>query len=173
MEISKELDKRVLRNYFFIKGHIDIDCNYFIEKIKKGVEEQNNMNHRTNIKGKMTSWKFFNNDINFIKPLIKFNKHVDQNYDLPSYTLKDSWGFINSLGEKTDFHSHYEAIYSGVIYFNDCDQPLIFKEIGQQIDPKPGAFGIFSGWLTHGNDTNDTDIEKFGLSFNMCSKHPW
>ena len=145
MQISKELDKRVLRNYFFIKGHIDIDCNYFIEKIKKGVEEQNNMNHRTNIKGKMTSWKFFNNDINFIKPLIKFNKHVDQNYDLPSYTLKDSWGFINSLGEKTDFHSHYEAIYSGVI----------------------------SGWLTHGNDTNDTDIEKFGLSFNMCSKHPW
>ena len=173
MRISKELEKRVQRDYFFIKGHIDIDCNYFIEKIKQGVEEKDNMNYKSNIKGKMTSWNFFNNDSNFIKHIIKFNKHIDKNYDLPAYTLKDSWGFINSPGEKTNFHSHHQAIYSGVIYLNDCQQPLLFKEIEQQINPEAGSFGIFSGWLNHGCDTNDTNNHKFGISFNMNEIYPW
>ena len=173
MQILKEIEKRVQRDYFFVKGQIDIDCDYYIEKIKKGVEEKDNMNYRTNVKGKMTSWNFFNNDTNFIKHILKFNKHIDKNYNLPNYILKDSWGFINTPGEKTLFHSHYEAIYSGVIYLNDCDQPLLFNEIGQQIEPKPGAFGLFPGWLTHGNDTNDTEEVKFGISFNMCSNKVW
>ena len=173
MQITKELEKKVKRDYFFIKGQIDIDCNYFIEKIKKGVEEKTNMNYRTNINGKMTSWDFFNNDINFLKHIINFNRYLDKNYNLPKYILKSSWGFITLPGEKTYFHAHQEAIYSGVIYLNDCDQPLLFKEIEQQIDPKAGSFGIFSGWLTHGNYANITNNTKFGISFNMYSNNPW
>ena len=63
MYISKELNKKVERDYFFIKGQLDIDCNYFIEKIKQGVEEKGNMSYKTNLKGKMTSWNFFNNNL--------------------------------------------------------------------------------------------------------------
>jgi hypothetical protein len=173
MQISKELEKKVQRDYFFIKGQIDIDCNYFIEKIKEGVQSKENMNYRSGVIGKMTSWNFFNDDINFIKHIKRFNKHIDKNYNLPPYILSDSWGFINFPGEKTPFHTHFQAIYSGVIYLNDCNQPLLFKEIEQQVDPKAGSFCIFSPWLEHGCEINETEINKFGISFNMGERHPW
>ena len=172
MQISKELNKKVLRDYFFIKGQLNIDCNYFIERIQKGVEEDENLSHRTNVKGKMTSWKYFNNDIHLVKQIIKFNKYLDQNYELPNYSLVDAWGFVNYPGEKTTFHAH-NSIYSGVIYLNECDQPLLFKEINQKVDPNPGSFALFSGWLQHGCDINDTDNPKFGISFNMEEQFPW
>mgnify|MGYP003114419365 FL=1 len=173
MHISKELQKKVQKDYFFIKGQLDIDCNYFIQKIKQGVEEKENMSYRTNVKGKMTSWKFFNEDQNFLKILRKFINYIDDNYTFPPYSVKDSWGFINLPGEKTNFHNHHEAIFSGVIYLNDCEQPLLFNEINEKIDPKPGSFGLFSSWLYHGCNVNDTDNCKFGISFNMNEQFPW
>tara|TARA_B100000989_G_scaffold80862_1_gene57653 strand:+ start:1068 stop:1604 length:537 start_codon:yes stop_codon:yes gene_type:complete len=173
MQISMELDEKIERSYFFIKGHIDINCDYFIEKIKRGVEENGNMSHKTNLEGKMTSWNYFNNDENFRKYIINFNRHMDKNYKLPFYALEDSWGFINSPGDKTKYHSHYKSIYSGVIYLNHCAQPLLFNEIKQKIVPEPGSFAIFSSWLTHGCDINDTNINKFGISFNMSESNRW
>lgn len=173
MYISKELNKKVERDYFFIKGQIDIDCDYFIEKIKQGVEEKQNMSYKTNVKGKMTSWNFFNNNLNFIKQLRKFITHIDKNYTLPAYTLIDSWGFINFSGEKTDYHTHSYSLFSGVIYLSDCQQPLIFKEIEQEVIPKQGAFCLFSSWLSHGCEINNTNNSKFGISFNMNEKPNW
>tara|TARA_R100001440_G_C2470442_1_gene111569 strand:- start:28 stop:555 length:528 start_codon:yes stop_codon:yes gene_type:complete len=171
MQIFKELNKKVLRDYFFIKGQLNIDCNYFIEKIQKGVNQDDNMSNKTNVRGKMTSWEFFNNDINFVKQVIQFNKYLDQNYELPIYSLTDAWGFINYPGEKTTYHTH-DSVYSGVIYLNDCDQPLLFKEINQKVDPKAGSFALFSGWLQHGCDINDTETPKFGISFNCNGNLP-
>ena len=34
MEIQKHFNRKVLQEYFFIEGIIDIDCDYFITKIK-------------------------------------------------------------------------------------------------------------------------------------------
>lgn len=173
MYISKELNKRIERDYFFIQGKINIDCNYFIKKIKQGVEEKENMSYRTNVKGKMTSFNYFNNNLNLIKELKKFIIYIDKNYSLPAYNLIDSWGFINSPGEKTDFHTHSGSLFSGVIYLNNCKQPLLFKEIDQKVIPKRGAFCLFSSWLSHGCEVNNTNNSKFGISFNMNENPNW
>jgi hypothetical protein len=166
MRLIKEINRKVEREYVFVTGQLDIDVFYFIEKIKKGVDEKDNMSYQTNIQGKMTSYTYFNDDLKFIDIIRKFNKYMDSNFMLPQYDLKDSWGYILHPGEKTRFHEH-NSVYSGSIYLNDCEQPLYFPEIKQQVIPKPGVFCIFSGWLQHGCEINDTDNFKFGLSFNM------
>ena len=48
-----------------------IDNNYFIKKINEGCELEKNMSFKTNVKGKMTDWRFFQKDENFIYVLKK------------------------------------------------------------------------------------------------------
>ena len=114
MRLIKEINRKVEREYIFVTGQLDIDVSYYIEKIKKGVEEKDNMNYQTNIQGRMTSYTYFNNDPEFRNIIIKFNKYMDSNYMLPKYDLKDSWGYILNPGEKTRFHEH-NSVYSGSI----------------------------------------------------------
>ena len=52
MEISKDYQKKVKKDFFFTEGTIELDEIYFIEKIKKGVEDKDNLNFKTNILAK-------------------------------------------------------------------------------------------------------------------------
>ena len=166
MEIVKEIQSKIDQDYFFIKGNIDIDSEYFIEKIKKGCLEQGNMNFKTNIIGNQTSWQYFNTDIEFNKILFKFLDYIDLNFSLPSYKLADAWGFECSLGSRTITHDHFPSLISGVIYLNENSQLLKFKDINQIVKPEKGSFALFSGFLKHGC-SRQQDNTKYGLSFNL------
>jgi hypothetical protein len=173
MEIKKHFNKKVLQEYFFIEGMIDIDCDYFIKKIKEGVKEQDSLNYRTNINGKMTSFNCFNEDKNLIEIIQKFNNYVDDNHDFQKYFLLDSWGFCVGKNEDTKFHSHSRCLWSGVIYLNDSNQTLDFPEIDIKVKPEKGKFALFSSFLEHGCKKNLTDTLKWGLSFNNQEKNSW
>ena len=69
MIVQKHIEKKVLRDYFFIEGTIDIDVSYFIKKIKEGFESGENRSHVTNVKGEMTNWLWFNKDPKFLEIL--------------------------------------------------------------------------------------------------------
>ena len=167
MIIYKDVNRKVAQEYFFIKGKVDIDAQYYIDKIKQSCESNDNLNNITNIKGSMTPWNFFCEDKKLLKILVSFCDLLDERYSMPPYTLQSSWGFELKPGQHTNFHSHTEAMWSGVIYLNKCDQPLEFPEIKEKIDPEEGSFGINTGFLTHGCKKNRDTISKFGIAFNM------
>ena len=73
MQIHKHIEKKIEREYFFIKGTIDIDSNYFINEIKKGFEEKSNNSYKTNVGGPMTSWIYFNDNKKFFYSFKKNN----------------------------------------------------------------------------------------------------
>ena len=68
MRINKIIKDKIKIEYLFIQGVLDIDSNYFINEINKGIKEKENENFKTNVRGLMTSWRYFNND-NFLKVL--------------------------------------------------------------------------------------------------------
>ena len=72
MEICKDYQKKVKKDFFFTEGIIELDEIYFIEKIKKGVEDKDNLNFKTNINGLMTSWEYFLQDKFFLDIINKF-----------------------------------------------------------------------------------------------------
>ncbi len=70
MKIYKHIERKILRDFTFIKGNIDSDQNYFIDQIEKGITEKDNQNFQTSVVGKMTDWKFFVRDQHFLNILV-------------------------------------------------------------------------------------------------------
>jgi len=172
MIINKDYNRKVEREYFYIEGNLEIDSNYFIDAMEKGFKDKTNMNYKTNVKGKMTSWHFFREDPMFGKILKKIINYVDENYNFVNYYLHDAWGFRTDPGENTVLHQHM-CLWSGVLYLNECNQPLNFPEIKQSLMPKKGNFALFSPWLNHGCNANQDSIPKYGISFNLREKKPY
>ena len=103
MIVQKHIEKKVLRDYFFIEGTIDIDVSYFIKKIKEGFESGENRSHVTNVKGEMTNWLWFNKDPKFLEILNQLVSYIDSEIDLPEYHLFNSWGLGLKKNEKISF----------------------------------------------------------------------
>jgi len=167
MNVEKFFERKVLKQYFFIQGTVKIDSEYLLKKINEGFEDPKNQTFKTNIKGQMTSWQYFNKDEQFIKLIHKFIDLIDENIKLPSYKLQDSWGFCVNKGGSTKFHDHGYDIWSGVLYLNEHDQTLDFPEINQKVKPEKGKFVLFSSFLNHGCKIHRCENSKFGISFNM------
>lgn len=173
MQVQKFFNKNIEIEYFFISGKLDIDAKYFIEKIEKGVQDKDNMNHRTNVNGLMTRWDYFNTDEKFITILSKFIEYVDDNLNLVKYRLKDSWGIELKKFQNTNFHTHIESPWSGVLYLNDSNQNLIFPQIKQEVKPEEGVFCLFNGFLEHGCYKNMNNSSKYAIAFNMVEEKPY
>ena len=173
MIVEKISKNKVEQDYFFIKGKIDIDNKYFIDKIKNCWGTENQKKEETNIKGFMTNPNFFNYDENFIKIVKKFIECVDSTIKLRPYTLVNSWGFELKKNEFTILHNHFESPWSGVMYLNSSLQNLIFPDIKEEVKPEPGVFALFSGFLNHECNKNKEEHSKFGISFNMLEMKPF
>ena len=174
MIITKEFNRKVERDYFFIQGILNIDSQYFIQKIKESCASKDNNNYKTNIKGLMTPFEFFKQDQKFLtEVIIPVIDYVDENYKLNNYHILDAWGFEVRPKEKTEFHDHQGALWSGVIYLNNCEQPLEFPQIKQKMKPQEGAFCVFNSFLSHGCKRNLDNISKFGISFNFAESKSW
>ena len=170
MIIDKEIISQISRDYIFITGVVDIDSEYFKKKIDEGVQTSK-INYTTNVRGKHTGWKFFNNDEQFIGLLLQVLDHVDGlNINLKRFYLVDSWGLIEKFGEFTNQHEHAECYLSGVLYLNDHSQKLYFPEIKQEILPQQGRFVLFSSFLSHYTKRNFQSIDKYAISFNFASQ---
>jgi len=167
ISIDNHIEDEALTDYFFIEGKIDIDAEYFIEKIKKGFNADGNMCFKTNIRDLMTSYNYFNEDEDFSKILSQFIKYIDERIKLNSYLLQDSWGYCVRTGNKTGFHNHAPAIWSGALYLNDHPQTLDFPAIKRKVKPEKGKFILFSSFLHHGCKKHRHKDTKWGMSFNF------
>ena len=168
MIIHNHIEDKALSEYFFVEGLIDIDSKYFINEIKKGVEKEDNNNFKTNVRDKVTSYKYFNYDKKFINILEKFSNYIESRCKTNLYGLIDSWGYCVDTNNKTLFHDHKYCVWSGVIYLNSHSQYLKFPGINKKIKPEKGKFVLFSSFLKHGTERHDSKETKWGISFNMA-----
>jgi|TARA_R100001163_G_C5034934_1_gene174349 hypothetical protein len=163
MIIERDIQSKIETDYIFLVGKVKIDSPYFMDTIEK-----NSGNSLTNVVGRMTLFSFFNNDINFIKTIFPILDKIDSYKNIPNYKLKDSWGLMEGLGDRTILHDHIPNFLSGVIYLNDHDQELYFPDIKQSIKPEEGRFVIFSSFLKHEAKRNNSDKIKYAISFNFA-----
>jgi hypothetical protein len=171
MIIDKEIISQIYRPYFFVTGIFDIDAKYFKKRIDEGVQNSS-LNYKTQVVGQQTDWKFFNKDENFGIFLFQLLDYLERlNLELGSFSLGESWGLIEKLGDYTKKHSHSPthpaSFFSGALYLNDHHQKLYFPEINQEITPQKGRAVLFSSFLKHYTKRNATHKEKYAISFNF------
>ncbi len=167
MTIESYVEGEALCDYFFIEGTIEVDSEYFINEIKKGINKKDNMNFKTNVRDHMTSYKYFNNDLKFKKILTELMRYVDEKLSLPEYDLRDSWGYCIRTHNETKLHNHSD-LFSGVLYLNNHNQTLDFPSINRKVKPQKGKFALFSSFLKHEAKKHESKETKWGISFNLA-----
>jgi len=169
MKISKLIKSKVEREYFFLTGHIPIDSKYYIKKIDEGIEDQTNESYKTYLISKMTSYKYFMGDKKFLKMLLPIFDLLDATpfENTPNWRLTESWGYQQGFGEYSMLHHHVPAFLSGAVMLNEHPQALIFPEINETIEAKPGNFVVFSSFLKHKSTRNLSEKARYGLSYNL------
>jgi hypothetical protein len=173
--LNKFIERPIDINCFLIELQLNINKvkDKLINDIEKGILDEDNMNHKTNVTGKMTSWKYFNNNLNFHNLLdIGFNE-IKKYIKLKPSFLHDSWGIKINKNDYTAYHNHFDMTYSGILYLNNFEEPINFPQYNLSITPKEGTFLFFSGLLEHGVDKNTKDTVKYAIPFNILKNKPW
>ena len=73
MIINKEITSKILRDYIFITGTVDIDSKYFKKRIDEGIQNSN-LNHKTNVYGKHT------HEPSYLSGVLYLNDHYQKLY---------------------------------------------------------------------------------------------
>tara|TARA_R100001086_G_C11703591_1_gene222068 strand:+ start:79 stop:597 length:519 start_codon:yes stop_codon:yes gene_type:complete len=170
MILTKTIKDKVEVEYFFIQGVLDLDSNYFINEIDKGIKEKNNQNFKTNVRGLMTSWQYFTHNDHFLKAILPIFDYLDTMEKIKRYYLESAWGLKESFTHYTIEHDHAPNYFSGIIYLNSHPQTLLFPQIKIEYKPRKNSFLIFSSFLEHKTIRNISKKDKYALSFNI-NKH--
>jgi hypothetical protein len=169
MKVNKFIKSKISKNFFFIKGKLDINCKYFISEVEKGIKREDNKNFKTNLMSEMTSYKFFMNDKKFYEIIFSICDLIDENdfNEGDPWQLNEVWGYKHTFGNYTKYHHHLPSIMSGAIMLNKHSQKLYFPEIKEELKSEPGNFALFSSFLKHGNERTKSNKPRYGLSFNF------
>ena len=104
MKIKRIIEDKVKVDYVLIDGFLNINSNYFIKEINKGVGEKNNNNFNTNVIGHMTSYEYFNNNKNFLKSILPLFDCLDSLDNIKPYNLSSAWGIREDFSHFTKSH---------------------------------------------------------------------
>ena len=164
MKVYKYIKGKIEVDYFFVKGHLDIDPEYYIKKI----EEAPRSDHISNIVGFKTERKYFLHDKMFFKQIMVpiLNLLLEENFNR-HFFLAEAWGLKEGFAEYTREHDHMPCFLSGAVMLNEHSQSLMFNDLKEKLDSKPGDFCIFSSFIKHGNKINSGNELRYGLSFNL------
>tara|TARA_R100000231_G_C5306915_1_gene159252 strand:+ start:72 stop:659 length:588 start_codon:yes stop_codon:yes gene_type:complete len=150
------------------------DIHNFIIEIKKNLNKEES--YQTNVKGKKTEWKLFNNHplttkfINFC-----INKHQLSNKNLFEYfyerkIIESCWG--NELGKNDYVQLHDHNSYSCILYLTE-GMPLCLPELNIKITPKPGDYYFFPPCIKHYVDVNTEDVKRYSIVINIIDNGNW
>jgi len=130
-----------------------------------------NLQNYTNVKGGMTSWKFFKDKPSFAKFLAYvINKHQLTHPELFQHffsknIIHDAWGNEIKKGDSVSQHTH--DTHNGILYLTKgCD--LILPELNIKITPQPGDYYIFPPNILHGFDASPDEEKRYSLVFNIA-----
>lgn len=168
MELKKVIHKKILQETEFYECYFnEIDCDYFIKKIDEGIQDPTNLNNKTKVTGKMTSYTWFVNDEKLFKILDKAIELINPVKALPKLFLRNAWGIKIEQYEETQEHEHFPHNYSGVLYLNDTDNFIEFTELNLSVPCKKGNFILFKSTLLHKVKNNTCNVPKYGIGFNL------
>ncbi len=140
----------------------------FILEIKNNLNPK--MNNYTNVRGGMTDWTFFNENLMFRDFIIYLiNKHQLTHPNIFEYFLEkkaidSAWGNEIKKGDSLDFHTH--SCYHGILYLTE-GADLILPELNLKITPEPGNYYIFPPEIVHGFPTYEGELNRYSLIFNV------
>lgn len=175
MEVIKYIERKIQTSVFFFETKLDIakDKNYLIAKIEEGIKSNTNNNYTTNVKGKMTDWKYFVNDQIFFKYLVQGSQIIKDFFDISFSKMPEAWGIKMIELDYTARHNHANNNYSGILYLNDTETLTSFYQLNLSIKPKEGTFLLFSGLLDHGTERHIGNIPKYAIPFNFNVVNNW
>lgn len=152
-----------------------INSSYFIDKIEEGINAPNNLNYVTHQKGKMTSWDYFVKDQNFLNIARSGINYIDERINLVSCYLQDAWGNKLEYNDRVREHTHYGMIISGVLYLQDSNIELYFRELDIHIKPRKGKLVLFSPFLKHGTKFSLEKKPRYSIAFNYAEdgRYKW
>ena len=159
--------KPIEKDSFILIGRInDPDLiQRLISDITIGIKGRKNSSYKTNVIGKMTRFKYFNSNDNFIKvlDLIRptFKKVIQR-----SIQLKDSWGNILDKNDYVKIHNHHPASVSGILYLTEGESTY-FPSHNKHIEAEVGKFVLFDPMLDHEVTKNKSSKKRYSLSFNF------
>jgi|TARA_Y100000114_G_scaffold68125_1_gene62461 hypothetical protein len=172
MKIITHFEKPVKKQIFFYEVELEpFDENYFIEKIEKGILENNNNNFKSDVQGEMTSFQFFVEDPFLEKILKNFLRGIkfERGWGI---VLVDAWGIKMTKGCYTNYHDHIESSYSGILYLSKSSVPLILPELNKKIYPEKYKILFFDSFLNHGTE-KIIDETKYAIAFNFKKNKYW
>ena len=108
-------------------------------------------------------------------------------YEEYTVEITEMWGNRQPPGTYFKTHLHYNNIFSGVFYLNEDENfPCLtfyrppqttydllkkeynaFNQGSYSVPTKKDGLFIFPAWLAHSVDTNESDIDRLGISFNV------
>tara|TARA_R110000823_G_scaffold315645_1_gene448855 strand:- start:703 stop:1179 length:477 start_codon:yes stop_codon:yes gene_type:complete len=148
----------------FLKEYKIEDINY-INLLKQEVVENIDKHHSytTNVKGKMTYWKFFTHQSK------NFEKVRDVLYE---YHIYEAWGNILNKDDYVDKHNHiadhenFPVTASGVLYLTDVGPGTSFVDFDKIIKSEIGKIIVFSPKYNHLVEKYDGDKDRITIAFN-------
>jgi len=159
-----KLAKKEFNLFLIEKNLINFNPINLIEKINLNISEKTS--YTTNVKGKMTDWKFFVKDkeINDI-----FNQCFDILNWLPIKRsfLESCWGNELNLNEFVKEHDHHMASVSGLIYLTENGPGTFFNDFNITVEEKIGKILFFSPLAKHSVLPSNLNKSRYTISFNF------
>lgn len=142
--------------------------NLLKEKIKDNCIDDNK--NKTNVKGDMTSWNFFNKDQDFktfIEDIIPDLRKCVGPQD--AFEIHNAWGNILSNEENhvAEHHHRQTSLLSGVLHLSDEGPGLYFKQFDYTLKEKFGGFALFHPETLHEVKKFKYTQPRISLAFNL------
>ncbi len=166
MKLIKHVERPIKKDTFLIELELKINSSSLIKEIEEGINSNSNYNYVTHVKGKMTSWDHFVKNQYFLSLVKTGTNYLDEHISLTSCYLRDAWGTKVGYNDRIREHHHYGCIISGVLYLQDSDQELYFRELDISIAPKKGKLILFSPLLRHGTKSSLSKKPRYSIAFN-------
>jgi len=167
--IFKHIERQIKKDVFLFEIKVKTDANYFINIIDEKLKEKNNA-YTTNVKGDMTGWKAFNDDIKLHTVIQDAFIYLSKHRTFRFMQFKDSWGIRKKTFDSTIEHDHQTAHLSGVLYLSDNSPELVFPELNISVEPHCLTLVLFSPILKHLSPPNKSEDTKYAVAFNLENK---
>jgi|TARA_R100001086_G_scaffold242090_1_gene169473 hypothetical protein len=168
------LEKKVEKDIFYNEAILEnIDTKSLIKDIEIGISSNDNMNYKTNVHGKMTSWTYFNNNEHINEIISKCLDLFKLDSKIPNSYLAESWGIKMSKNSFTKEHDHAACTMSGVLYLNTVKNYFLdFPELNYRTEIIKNKIVIFHPWLLH-KTSRLFNITKYAVAFNFKKNKNW
>tara|TARA_R100000664_G_C2740797_1_gene129316 strand:- start:893 stop:1435 length:543 start_codon:yes stop_codon:yes gene_type:complete len=168
-------EKKIQKHIFYYESILkNVNTKHFIKGIDAGINLDNNMNYRTNVHGKMTSWTYFNKNEHLNDILSKCLDVFDLDFKLPSSFLAESWGIKMNKNAFTKEHDHAACSMSGVLYLNTLKNCFLeFPELNYKTEIIKNKIILFSSSLLHKTKRISSNYPKYAVAFNFKRKRDW